>query len=149
MIDTLTNHERVVRYSSGHSTGGSLGDAHVEASLLWETVEILQVLAARIDPLDATLCEDDIDGSVSAELFHLKAATNRIAARLGAAAAEAIAQPEGTQCHQVIDWLERERTAAAATPAPATNDERPSTAPRGPPAMPAALFACRGATMPP
>ncbi len=122
MIDQRTNHEIVMRYSSGHSTMGSFGDVHVEAMLVWDTIELLQVLAARIDPFDATLCEDDIDGSVSAELFHLKAATNRIAARLGAAAAEAIAQPEGTQCHQVIDWLERERTAAAATPAPATSD---------------------------
>jgi len=122
MIDKYTNHEIVVRYSSGHSTGGSFGDTHVEAILLWETVEILQVLAARIDPFDATLCEDDMDGSVSAELFHLKAATNRIAARLGAAAAEAIAQPEGAQCRQAVEWVERERTAAAATQAPATND---------------------------
>ncbi len=121
MIDTHTNHELLVRFSSGHSTGGSFGDAHVEASLLWETVEILQVLAARIDPLDATLCENDMDGSVSAELFQLKAATNRIAARLGAAAAESIAQQEGAQCRQAVDWMDREQTTAAPQ-APATND---------------------------
>jgi len=121
MIDKYTNHELVVRYSSGHSTNGSFGDVHVEAILLWETVEILQVLAARIDPFDATLCEDDMDGSVSAELFHLKAAINRIAARLGASAAEAIAQPEGAQCRQAVEWMERER-AASAPQAAATND---------------------------
>jgi hypothetical protein len=121
MIDQRTNHELVVRYSSGHSTGGGMGDAHVESGLLWETIELLQVLAATIDPLDYTICAHDMDGSASAELFYLKAAINRIAARLGATAAASIAQPEGTQCRQVLDWMERERTAAAPQ-APATND---------------------------
>ncbi len=117
MIDTHTNHELVVRYSSGHSITGSFGDTHVEASLVWETVELLQALASTIDPLDPRVPDDE----TTAELFHLKAATNRIAARLGAAAAESIVQQEGAQCRQVIDWMDREQTPAAPQ-APATSD---------------------------
>jgi len=104
MIDnTTTFHEVVVRYSSGHPlAGASFGDAHVEASLVWETVELLQALAATIDPLDPNVPDDE----TMVALFHLKAATNRIAAQLGDAAAAHIAREDGAQCREAVEWMD-------------------------------------------
>ncbi len=103
MIDTHTNHELVMRYSSGHSTMGSFGDVHVEAMLVWDTIELLAALAATVDPLAPWVPDND----TTVALFHLQAAAHRIAARLGEAAAANLAVDEGAQCREAVDWMDK------------------------------------------